>query len=162
MYYLPTKENKVVRVCKSFFLSTLCISSQMIAYNRKRAENGVRSKAARPPAHNRICDVARQSVKDHINSFYRIESHYCRSSTQREYLEATLNKTRMFRLYQTSKYCHSGVKSHLYSTIFDTEFNLGFHRPSKDLCDLCDKFKKAQDLNLLTEDMVEEKKAHDA
>ena len=32
------------------------------------------------------------------------------------------------------------VKKHLYETVFNTEFNLGFHIPKKDRCDTCEAF----------------------
>ena len=37
------------------------------------------------------------------------------------------------------------VKLHVYRDIFNYEFNLGFHVPKKDMCDLCEKFRMASD-----------------
>ena len=160
-YVLPLQSNEKVKVCKKFFLSTLSVSDRMISYNLKVAKNGIRKTAPRPPPCNKIGDNARQTVRDHINSFYRVESHYCRSDTSRQYLEAGLNKTKMFRLYEESEYYNRAVKQHLYSEIFDTEFNLGFHHPTKDLCDFCDRFNKANDANLVTEELMIEKESHE-
>lgn len=51
----------------------------------------------------------------------------------------------MYELYRTD--CHENnvleeniVKSWLYSTIFNTEFNYSFKLPYNDTCDECDKF----------------------
>ena len=63
----------------------------------------------------------------------------------------------MFKLYQESAFSDAAVKQHLYSEIFDTEFNLGFHLPSKDLCDVCDHYRKAKDAGVLTADLTEQK-----
>lgn len=39
-------------------------------------------------------------VKEHINSFPRVESHYCRKDTSKLYLPSDLNKAKMYRLYK--------------------------------------------------------------
>ena len=35
------------------------------------------------------------------------------------------------------------AKKHVYETIFNTEFNIGFHKPKKDQCSLCEEFKNS-------------------
>ena len=154
-------ENRRVQVCKEFFLSTLGISHRMVEYNLKMAQHGTREPAKRGPPGIKISDDIRQTVIDHINSFVKVESHYCRLTTKREYLEATLNCRKMFELYKISNFCHPRVKQHYYTHIFNTEFNLGFHLPSKDLCTFCDKFSKLKEAGELTESLIEEKQAHD-
>jgi hypothetical protein len=47
-------------------------------------------------------------------------------------------------------------KRHLYSSIFNYEFNLGFHVPRKDMCDLCEEY-KAQSSNSMVSDELEVK-----
>ena len=44
-----------------------------------------------------------QKVRQHINSFDRIESHYCRKQSQKEYLAGSLNISKMYSLY--CEYC---------------------------------------------------------
>lgn len=41
-----------------------------------------------------------QLVKEHIDSFPRIESHYCRRDSQKQYLLPDLNISKMYRLYK--------------------------------------------------------------
>jgi hypothetical protein len=47
-------------------------------------------------------------------------------------------------------------KRHLYSSIFNYEFNLGFHVPRRDMCDLCEEH-KAQSSNSMVSDELEVK-----
>jgi hypothetical protein len=41
----------------------------------------------------------KEFITDHIRSFPVIESHYCRASTSKQYLEGSLNITKMYNLY---------------------------------------------------------------
>ncbi|KAK3790812.1 hypothetical protein RRG08_038303 [Elysia crispata] len=79
-------------------------------------------------------------VRSHINSFPRIPSHYCRQSTNKEFLEKALNITKMYGLYKDwcSESEFTAVKQHKYSEIFNSEFNIGFLAPKKDRCDKCE------------------------
>jgi hypothetical protein len=69
--------------------------------------------------------------RNHIQSFQTMPSHYCRASTNRKYLEPGLSITKMYNMYK--EHCASNdilpQKRHLYSSIFNYEFNLGFHVP---------------------------------
>ena len=88
-YYFFVKGEKL-QVCKSFYLGTLSISQKPIytAHLTKNVETntpipdkrGSNKNSRRLPEGD--SDVARQ----HIKSFPVVESHYCRSSTTRQYL----------------------------------------------------------------------------
>ena len=66
---------------------------------------------------------AKKVIKDHINSFPRMPSHYCRSNTSRDYLESNLSISKMHSLYV--EHCAglkiSPEKEHYYRKIFNTE-----------------------------------------
>lgn len=51
----------------------------------------------------------------------------------------------MYRLYKeaTTEKGSQLLSLTMYSNIFNTEFNLGFHKPSKDQCDDCTSFRNA-------------------
>lgn len=69
---------------------------------------------------DRVPQESKDFVRVHINSFPRVESHYCRASTQQQYLEQDLSQTQMYRLY-LEKCEQQGlipVKDHIYRTIF--------------------------------------------
>lgn len=131
-------------VCQEFFLNTLSISKQMVAYTLKHTRNGVRVQPSKRIAHNKTPDNVLQGVIGHINSFPKVESHYCRAQTKREYLESHLTVKLMHRLYKEANPT-TCVKESYYRHIFNSMFNLGFHKPSNDRCDICDVYQKLKD-----------------
>lgn len=97
--YFFNKDEVKSRVCKKFYLGTLDISQKRVAnYHKKAAQNvfidrrGVHTKRSIP-------EETKAYIREHINSFPRMPSHYCRSNTKKEYLEAELTLARMYNLY---------------------------------------------------------------
>ncbi|KAF2882424.1 hypothetical protein ILUMI_23743 [Ignelater luminosus] len=88
-------------------------------------------------SHTKYCIPAadKQLVRDHVNSFPGIDSHYCRARTQREYVESTLNIKKMYELY---------VK-------FATEKQF-VPKPKKDKCDVCKLNKLCTEEDRLTDE----------
>ncbi len=132
------------RVCKSFFLSTLDVTDNQIAYYFKEFEDKATS-IPRSPIRGRnqkkhISTEVKNEVIDHINSFPRVESHYCRALTKRQYLDPQLSVPKMHQLYKELPNVKQPVKLSMYRNIFNTEFNLAFHHPKKDRCDKCAEF----------------------
>lgn len=86
--------------------------------------------------------LVHQFVHDHIASFPALDSHYARARTNKKYLEATLNVSKMYSLYV--EFCKQKeiepVLESYYRHVFDTEFNLAFHKPKKDYCTFCHQF----------------------
>lgn len=145
-YYFQTPDGQKTRVCKVFFCDTLDISSTTLTTIRnKMRDTGIveEDKRGKHKKHIKLEEVVRQGVIDHINSFSRIESHYCRSQTQREFIDGGLSISQMYVLY--TEYCKEKqlpvAKKSMYSFIFNTEFNIGFFRPKKDQCPVCVTFK---------------------
>ena len=70
-------------------------------------------------------EATRQSIFDHINLFPRVESHYCRKITRKDYFEGSLNLKKLFELYVA--YCLEKeidpAKESMYRNIFNHEFN---------------------------------------
>ena len=96
-----------------------------------------------PP--NKTPDHDMAFVKSHIESFPAVKFHYCRKNSHRKYLDSTLNLTKIYYLYKnrcTEENRHS-VKIHIYRSIFNSEYNYGFHKPKKDICKVCDLYGKA-------------------
>ena len=91
---------------------------------------------------SKISDKRKKSVRDHIWSFSAVESHYTRSKTERKYLPRDLSVTKMYLLYKENmdKEDKEPVKLSMYQNIFNSEFNIGFHIPKKDLCSICNRF----------------------
>lgn len=144
---MGTTEN--VRVCKNFFLKTLDVGERTIFVTKNKQLDADSPFTAddlhgkHPPKH-KLSDVALQRVKTHIESFPRIESHYCRKRTRRRFLNPELSISKMYQLYK--EHCEKNqqpdeVKFGTYSKIFNTQYNLSFFKPNKDTCRICEKQK---------------------
>lgn len=147
--YFVTVVNKRVRVCQDFFLQTLSISDQMVRYNLSKSENDIRIQHGKRVAHNKTSDDIHDGVWNHINSFPKVDSHYCRSDTKRQYLNSSLSTKKKHELYREAS-PDNKASAFYYRKIFNEEFNLGFHQPSKDARDSCDIYYKAKQRNNLT------------
>ena len=78
----------------------------------------------------------KNEVRCHIASFPTIDSHYCRETTQKKFLEEGLSIATMYRMYVEQvgpgRDDSTIVSQSMYTTIFNSEFNLGFYQPKKD------------------------------
>lgn len=105
---------------------------------------------------DRISCTLKDFARKHIETFPKMESHYCRSKTNKEYLDPELNMNRMYDLYVDS--CKEEkvqpVKLSMYRAIFNNEYNLDFLAPKSDRCDLCEEFKMAKKENRAKEDLT--------
>ncbi len=94
-----------------------------------------------------ISDETKQMIKQHIEKFPIVASHYCRSKTKRLYLSSELTEANMYTLYKA--HCSeleppvTPVSESTYRKVFNGEYNLGFHRPKKDQCTACTKYKNS-------------------
>ncbi|KAJ4431178.1 hypothetical protein ANN_19775 [Periplaneta americana] len=133
-----------LKVCKKFFLGTLNIGEKTVITAKKKEAGGpsfvTDDRRGRHIPANKTNDQAAEGVREHINLFPRVESHYCRKSSTKQFLNADLNIQKMYRLYKTWSAEKENVKENVYRRIFTTEFNLYFHRPKKDLCRICEKY----------------------
>lgn len=111
---------------------------------------------------HKIAEDDIQLVKQHIESFPKVESHYCRANTQRQYLDSTLNIKKMYSLY--TEFCENSkkqpVKETFYRKVFCNDYNLYFHVPKKDRCDQCEEVKVKMNENLLTDEKKQEYENH--
>ncbi|XP_046685891.1 uncharacterized protein LOC124371586 [Homalodisca vitripennis] len=135
--------NERIQVCKTFFLSTLSISQKPI-YNvhlKKDPETDLPKNDQR--GHNKstvIPAYAKNDVRIHIKSFPVVESHYCRKNSSKQYLDSSLNISKMYSLF-VEKHPDTIIKESMYRRIFLTEFNMDFHFPKSDRCDTCEEHK---------------------
>ena len=94
-YTLPLKAEEKLDVCKSMFLKTLNVSDKFVRCALgKVLHTGVIDKDKRGGRYNALKvndEELRNSVRNHIAQFPRVESHYCRQSTSRQYLNANLS-----------------------------------------------------------------------
>lgn len=150
-----------IRVCMEYFCATLDISHQRIKYFHKvrkdktidgcirKSQWGIHSKMG-----IRVKTEDKDGAREHIRQLPRVESHYCRKSTSREYLESNLTINKLYDMYVD--WCtatkRNPVKKHMYGTIFKSEFNIAFAQPKKDRCDVCESHRLKEKENTLSED----------
>lgn len=136
-YFLP-KGDAIVPVCKTMFLNTLSVTEKTVRTALgKVKDTGVLEKEGRGgrQSHLKTKDTyIREKIMEHINKFPRMESHYCRKSTTREYLHSDLTIQKMFEMFQQST--NLTVSYQTYVNVFRDQ-NLSFHHPKKDMCGLC-------------------------
>ncbi|XP_065650868.1 uncharacterized protein LOC136079064 [Hydra vulgaris] len=129
-YYSFFVSNTQYRVFKSYYLSTLNISSQRIFYFHKfnkclTTGTPMQSKFGRHVKKS-LPEDSKKVVRDHINLFPRIEAHYCRKKTFKEYMEGSINIGKLYDLFKI--YCDENdyipVKEHMYRYIFNHEFKM--------------------------------------
>lgn len=134
-FYFTVNGTKI-RVCKTFYLNTLDICDRQIRTVKKKTDSkGFVEKDNRGENQN----------KKNINSIPRIESHYLRSSTSREYIGGEKTIVDLWRDFNKEQ-CgaeKATCEYWLYYDIFTKEFNLGFFQPKKDRCDLCFEYELA-------------------
>lgn len=152
--YFFEVEGKKYRVCKLNFTATLGVSDKIIANVQRRSVDGFipKDKRGTHNNHKKIDEDLKEIIRGYINSIPRVESHYLRNQTSREFISGERTLADIHRDYVT--FCkEKGSEFGNYVTfrnIFNTEFNISFFQPKKDLCSLCESYKNATDKIHLT------------
>lgn len=143
-YYLENAGGKH-RVCANFFEKTLNISNGPITTGATGCFSGSDKRGKKEPG-NKTSEVDVSLVKEHIESFPAMESHYTRKQSNKMYLESGLSILKMYELYQSLCLERNAtpVKQCTYRRIFCNNYNLSFFKPKKDLCAICSKYKEAR------------------
>ncbi|XP_072383854.1 uncharacterized protein, partial [Diabrotica undecimpunctata] len=137
--------NQKIQVCKDFYTGTLCISQKPIytVHNNKTSTKTL-PESKQGKHQKRVTSLEDSNlVKEHINMIPRVESHYCRKKTNKEYLESGLSIKKLYELYlDFAGECKKNpVSFAVYRKIFCNYFNIAFHKPRKDRCDTCEEIK---------------------
>lgn len=158
-YYLY-KNNQKLRVCKKMFLNTLSIGEWSVL-NWKKAdssETGVENDELEDEERSSDNEVLTrkkvvrrklfQKQKSNLVSFFsslpKMESHYCRATSSKLYLEPTWkSKKSLYDMY-AEDWCKSNNSKPLsiasFHHVFD-DLHLSLFRPKKDECEKCMSFK---------------------
>ncbi|CAG4918450.1 unnamed protein product [Colias eurytheme] len=145
------KDGKSIRVCKMFLLNTLGIAERTVrtVIDAKVSDVGIipQDKRGKHGKQTKMDDEIKESVRLHINSISRVESHYLRANTSREFIDGGLTIAQLHRLYkeQRASANKEAATYDTYARIFNTEFNFFFFCPKKDQCDLCESYKNADE-----------------
>lgn len=138
-------ENKINKekrkVCREFFLATFNISEAFIRCAlKKQTSTGILKKDQRGKhtPYNRMLPADEAYLKKHITSFPAVQSHYCRQSSTKRYLDSSLNISIMYHMYKEKRVVDNrkAVSFEKYRMVFN-EFNIGFFKPKKDQCKQC-------------------------
>lgn len=145
IYRFKNENLQYVRVCKKFFKDTIQISDGKITSVlklRSTDDTPIEDRRGRHAPHNKSDPASVQYLQDFINSIPAYNSHYSRKDNeQRKYLAPDLSMKILYDLY--GKKCEQENKIPLslfvFRHIFNTKFNLYFHRPQTDTCQMCDR-----------------------
>lgn len=147
-YVLPLNQS-LLQVCKVMFLNTLAISEKTMRTSLKNLqESGVlypekRGGRSVQRAEKDMEDT--EKIRSHINRFDRVESHYIRANSSREYLHSDLNLKKMYRMFEEENNGQPHIPSFSkYRNVF-VSMNLTFHHPKKDLCSLCVSYREGNE-----------------
>lgn len=146
-FYFKFGETEV-RVCKHFFKSTLDINDRVIStVIKKQNEIGVveLDRRGKHNSHPKISDAVKDSIRSHINSIPRMESHYLRKQTSKEFIEGGKTIADLHRDYvrQCEVEGKPSANYHMYNDIFNSEFNISFFVPRIDQCNVCFKYENS-------------------
>lgn len=148
-YYLTKGGNRYV-VCKKLFLNTLSISARTcrtvfakltLAGILDKENRGGRQRSQEEKQKE---EFIRRKIEEHIERFPRVESHYCRSSSSKQYLHPDLSLPKMYNMFlEHLEQSNCGYKTsyYTYRRVFKKQ-NLSFHNPKKDQCSLCMTYKQ--------------------
>lgn len=139
-----------ITICKTEFLSIHGLQNSRgrlnaivsaIANGATTPKSDKRGKHKNRP--NKISDSRIQSVRNHINSIPKYQSHYSRSvNAGKYYFGCDLSISRLYEEYYlpwcTENNIDQPVSQDTYRRIFCTEFNIGFSMPKSDTCKICD------------------------
>lgn len=140
--YFLTVDGHKIPVCQKMFLNTLSVSEQMARTAlSKLTETGTIEKDKRGGRQSdkvikRDADI-KEAVQVHINRFPRVESHYCRAGTNRQYLHSDLTKQKMYNMFCKEWAPKPNPPSFRYYEETVEAMQLSIHRPKKDQCSLC-------------------------
>ncbi|XP_052075475.1 uncharacterized protein LOC127712922 [Mytilus californianus] len=163
--YFLTTDGKKERVCKAFFLGILHVSKKTVEYSLKKKEHGVfvgRDNRGKNPSINRTPEGDRHFIREHIQSFPTVSSHYTRKDSNRQYLSSNLSVQKMHQLYE-KEYQRKGKKPckiNVYRDTFCNEFNLAFHKPKKDQCSTCTIYYEKKQRGEITKEDEEQFQEH--
>lgn len=150
--FFLTISGEKTRVCKLFFKNTLGINNRPIetALKKKNSNTNISSmkdNRGTHSNHNAVDESIKNGIKLFIESIPKIESHYIRANSKRNYIDGSKAVTDLHRDY-VEKCKSQNVPYGTYITfyrIFTQDFNISFFTPKKDLCDVCEAYKNITD-----------------
>lgn len=141
MYETENGQTNKLNVCKKMFASTLGIGARQLRTWSKIRNNQIPDDSEPNPSTD-----ARQSnsITDFLDSLPKMESHYCRASSKKQYLESTWNSVTGDLFDEYLNFCSANNKQAHCKSLFARTFrnlNYDIFKPRKDQCNKCLAFK---------------------
>jgi len=128
------KNNDNIRVCKDFYLCTLDIDAKRVV-NTHKSVNQITGTAAPYHRGNKIngSNPSKDYIRRHIESIPKVESHYCRRDTNKDYISGNLSIQILYEKYvdKCTEMFVQPEKVHAYRYVFNNEYNIGFQNQRK-------------------------------
>lgn len=141
-----------VRVCRQFFLNTICIGEDSFRRWTRDTDNlneesteqdNLQLEATSSTVCPRRNSELKKTVKTWLDILPKVPSHYCRSTTTKIYVESTFRSTlHMHQVYK--EWCIENnyrAASRMVFTRVLAQERIGIHQPRKDQCDTCCSYK---------------------
>lgn len=160
-YHLFSQTNKAVPVCKKFFMAAFTVNEKRLRSLNRTLVKGNQPKENRGGDHRSHKSVdKKESLRQFLNSLPAQESHYNRQKSKRIYLSSELYPKKLMKMYNDSIADVSlQVKSNMFYKIFHREYNIGFRKPSSDVCNTCtllgNRIKTEKDVQKRSELMIQ-------
>ena len=162
---LPHVVGPQLKACKSFFLNTLAISESVVKYNLNNKTGCIITSPKPRTAHNKTSQEKTLLVKEHINNFPKVERRKTLLSkghiqrNPRGLVECKRNIPFILCLCnKTGPKRENCEIENLKKKLLNSEFNLSFHKRSKDQCDTRAKYFQKQKSETAT---VHDTQAHE-
>lgn len=125
-------------VCKTFLINTFDIAERTIrtVIVSIVTDNGVVAldQRCKHGQQQMIDPEVLESIRQHIKGIPRMESHYVRAKTSREFIDGGLTIAELHRNYEAQRQeaNKQSANYETYSRVFNKEFNISFFSPRKD------------------------------
>lgn len=151
-----------VPICKQLFLNTLVISQTVVktAFQKLNACGMAISVPRAPRQESEIYLERFNFLETWMDSFPKMESHYCRKNTSKIYFDTTIfTKTQLYKLY-AEKSDERNIKPFSFNKFltYIKEKNYSVYKPKKDKCDTCAQHEKVGLPSMMYEAHIERKK----
>lgn len=140
VYWLKHEDMRK-RVCKKMFLSTLGLGEWSVRNWLEGSDSGMHTEVAVMHAERpkKPESDGRNFIAQFLNSLPKMESHYCRASTTKLYLEPLWNSHAAVYQEYTVQCRNKGTSPMSRKTFMEvfSGMNISLFSPKKDQCDIC-------------------------
>ena len=134
------------------FLNTLSVTKKVVSTSIQKSKEGfTRQDLCSKTGNRKFCDTAVNEVNeviDHIKCFPIIDPHYVREQSNHNYVSSDLIVAKLYTFYREKRTIYKVGKETI-RNIFNEKINISFHKPKKDICEVCIEFQNATQDKLL-------------